>query len=129
MTATRPDPHVVLGVSRDASDAEIREAYRQRMRCLHPDRGGPDDPLTHAEIAAVNDAWRTLRSRTAEPDQGSEPAPNAKDFRTAPPSQSEAAFVYDGPVPTMLRTVMTIAIVLLLAWLAVFVVIAMSQSG
>ena len=31
-------PHTVLGVSRDASAAEIKTAYRDRMKAYHPDR-------------------------------------------------------------------------------------------
>lgn len=48
----------VLGVSPDASAAEIRASYRARARVHHPDRGGVDgEPASMAEI---NEAYRVL---------------------------------------------------------------------
>ena len=32
------DPYKVLGVSRDASDDEIKQAYRNLVRKYHPDK-------------------------------------------------------------------------------------------
>lgn len=47
-----------LGVKTSATRAEIKAAYRSRMRTLHPDvRTGPAD---HGEMAAVSEAWNVL---------------------------------------------------------------------
>ncbi|WP_435147676.1 J domain-containing protein [Halobaculum sp. P14] len=35
-----PAPHTVLGVASDASEARIRDAYREKVKEVHPDNGG-----------------------------------------------------------------------------------------
>lgn len=37
------DPYEILGVGREATTEQIRAAYRQRAKQLHPDAGGNDD--------------------------------------------------------------------------------------
>ena len=123
----------MLGMSPDASIDEIRIAYRHRMRALHPDRGGADDLAAHGEIAAVTEAWRRLSSDPCGPfTPGSVEAPLAG---------HEAVSTRLAGRPTTMPSPMTdplreccerssrLAVVLLLAWMAVFVVIAFSQSG
>ncbi|HEX5078651.1 MAG TPA: TerB family tellurite resistance protein [Geminicoccaceae bacterium] len=57
------DAYAVLGVSRDASDEEIRKVYRQLVREHHPDRlvakGLPQELVEHANrtLAAINVAY------------------------------------------------------------------------
>ena len=48
--------YATLQVGRDASVAEIRDAYRRLARRHHPDRSGRDD----AAMASINEAYRVL---------------------------------------------------------------------
>ncbi len=56
-TATK-DLYEVLGVSRDASDSEIKKAYRRRARELHPDVN--KSPHAEDEFKELNEAYDVL---------------------------------------------------------------------
>jgi len=53
------DPYTVLGVSRGASDDEIRDAYRKLAKSLHPDMN-PDDQAAEEKFKNVSAAFRIL---------------------------------------------------------------------
>jgi hypothetical protein len=55
------DPYQVLGISRAATPAEIRRAYRTLVFRFHPDRSG-EDPQAREKFEAVQDAYDLLRS-------------------------------------------------------------------
>ena len=57
MSASRLDPHVVLGVPPDASQSEVTTAYRRAVRACHPDGAHPD----RERLAAVIAAYHLLR--------------------------------------------------------------------
>ena len=52
------DPFEVLGISRTASAQEIRKAYHQTLKRVHPDKGGK----VH-EFLAVQQAWGALQGQ------------------------------------------------------------------
>lgn len=55
------DPYTVLGVSRSASDKDIKSAYRKLAKQYHPDQN-PDDPSSHAKFAEATGAYDLLNN-------------------------------------------------------------------
>lgn len=54
------DPYKVLGVSRDASDEEIKKAYRRLAKKYHPDVN-PGDPEAARKMQEVNAAYEQIK--------------------------------------------------------------------
>lgn len=70
--AANDDPYVILGVAPDASDAEVRAAWRAQLAEAHPDRarsrGLPSEfiEVAEAKAAAINAAYdEIVRERKA----------------------------------------------------------------
>lgn len=54
------DPYAVLGLTRSATDAEIKKAYRRLVRTCHPDIN-PDDPGAEARFVKITAAHDLLK--------------------------------------------------------------------
>ena len=58
------DPYRNLGVSKDASDAEIKRAYRKLARQYHPDRN-PGDAAAEERFKSIQSAYEKIRTAAA----------------------------------------------------------------
>ena len=58
MPAKTKDLYEILGVDRNASDAEIKKAFRHKARELHPDVN--DSPTAEDEFKELNEAYDVL---------------------------------------------------------------------
>lgn len=64
------DPYKVLGVSPDASDEEIKRAYRQLAKQYHPDRN-PGDAAAAKKMQQINAAYEQIKNpEKAQPSSG-----------------------------------------------------------
>jgi molecular chaperone DnaJ len=64
------DLYEILGVSRDATDEELKRAYRRKARALHPDQGGDEESfkeLTAAYEVLHNPQARANYDRYGDP--------------------------------------------------------------
>jgi len=57
--ATKKDYYEVLGINRDASDDEIKKAYRKLAMKFHPDRN-PDNPKAEESFKEAKEAYEIL---------------------------------------------------------------------
>lgn len=75
------DPYEILGIQRDATDDEIKDAYRALVRKYHPDNYTDDNPLKELateKMQAINEAYDSvMRERTMGTKGGAYDAKNA----------------------------------------------------
>jgi curved DNA-binding protein CbpA len=92
----RPDPFVTLGVSRNATDAEIRSAYRRLVQLHHPDHNGGSTESAR-RFEEVQEAYAEVRKQRqsgarSKPGSGASGSTRRQRPRTAstsPPASSD----------------------------------------
>lgn len=57
------EPHEILGIQRNASEAEIRTAYRERMKQYHPDRIGRPGSREWQDAQAIAEAINVAKEK------------------------------------------------------------------
>ncbi len=63
------DPYKVLGISRDATDDEVKKAYREMARKYHPDNyvNSPMSDLAEEKMKEINQAYEEIQKSRANP--------------------------------------------------------------
>lgn len=110
----------VLGVEWTATPQQIRQAYKDRARVLHPDRAGRDGARAMQDL---NEAWRVLRdpATRAAYDRSLRREPTAAGRRDVQPDID----LDDRPVPRPMAQPgdVGVAVVRSLPWIAVLAVL------
>jgi curved DNA-binding protein CbpA len=111
VTVERIDPYVVLGLSPQATQEEIRRAYRTLVRQDYPDTRTPGDPAngaaSNSRLQQAIAAYMTLGdpARRAEHDQSTTQNTDSRPTRVArsadgqPPIQAGPVHWHLGPRP------------------------------
>ncbi|HEX2130112.1 MAG TPA: DnaJ domain-containing protein [Actinophytocola sp.] len=84
------DYYELLGVSRNASPAEIRSAYRSLAKLMHPDAGG-----TAGTFRLLREAYETLTDPELRSDYDSDDSDDPGDFGDEPEPEPPARRRYD----------------------------------
>jgi len=76
------DPYEILEINRNATDEEIKKAYRELVKKYHPDnfKDNPLSDLANEKMKAINEAYETIQKERA----ASSKAGNYSDYSNFP---------------------------------------------
>ena len=79
------DPYSILGVSKDASDDEIKKAYRDLVRKYHPDKYSGSDlaDLAEEKMKEVNAAYEEIEKERSGKNKKGKSSGSYSDFGTS----------------------------------------------
>ena len=85
-------PHHILGVSSQASDQDIRTAYKELIKKWHPDKYPGNKEYASEQFKRILDAYETMVQPTSTTNS-TNPRPNPQGrTRYPPPHQTASAF-------------------------------------
>lgn len=105
------NPYEILGVSRHASEEEVKTAYRKLAKQYHPDTN-PDDEIAEKKMHEINEAYALIRSIRANPEIDEESldfSSYSYENKTAPEEYSRNWYTFFGN-PAFRRTVLLVII-------------------
>lgn len=82
------DPYATLGVSRSASDQEVRRAYRRLVQLHHPDHNN-GSPESARRFEAVQEAYGQIVEMRKARGAGTAPPPGREGSHTQAPSDPD----------------------------------------
>jgi DnaJ-class molecular chaperone len=102
------DPYDVLGVSKTASEAEVKSAFRKLAKKFHPDRN-KTDPKAKERFSEINDAYEIVgdkekRAKFDAGEIGADGKPRFQGFEGFGPGGPGGGFGQGGPRPGGGRT-------------------------
>jgi len=83
------DPYKVLGVGRDATDAEIKRVYRKLARQYHPDRN-PGDEAAEERFKSIQSSYDAIGTKDAR--RKYDESRRMEDFFSSNPNQRNTRF-------------------------------------
>ena len=83
------DPYKVLGVGRDATDAEIKRVYRKLARQYHPDRN-PGDEAAEERFKSIQSSYDAIGTKDAR--RKYDESRRMGDFFSSNPNQRNTRF-------------------------------------